>query len=85
MTINGHVENGKIVLDEAVALTEGMKVRVEIVAPAGDSAANQRESVEEDDGPTLYERMKPLIGIIKDGPPDFARNHDHYIHGTPKK
>jgi len=30
MTINGHAENGQIILDEPVPLTEGMKERVEL-------------------------------------------------------
>ena len=85
MTITGHVENGKIVLDEAATLTEGMKVRIQLIAGATETKGSQVESDEEDSGPTLYERMKPLIGMIKDAPSDFARNHDHYIHGLPKK
>jgi hypothetical protein len=79
MTINGHVENGRIILDEAVPLAEGMKVRVELLASASE------EPVEDVQGPTLYEQLKPIIGIVKDLPSDFARNHDHYIHGLPKK
>lgn len=35
--------------------------------------------------PTLYERIKPAIGIISGLPSDFASQHDHYIHGTPKR
>jgi len=79
MTINGHVENGQIILDEPVPLSEGMKVRVELLAPDAEQPA------EEEQIPSLYERMKSVVGIIKDLPPDFARNHDHYIHGQPKK
>jgi hypothetical protein len=26
-----------------------------------------------------------FAGIVKDLPPDFAGEHDHYIHGTPKR
>ncbi len=79
MTISGHVENGQIVLDEAVPLTEGMKVRVELITN-GSEPKTEQEQV-----PTLYERYQSVIGIIKDLPPDFARNHDYYIHGQPKK
>ena len=35
-------------------------------------------------GQPLGEAILKLAGSIK-GPKDFARNHDHYIHGTPKK
>jgi hypothetical protein len=79
MTVNGHVENGRIVLDESVPLAEGTKVRVELLPSAAEQPAADEQ------GPTLYEQLKPIIGIVKDLPPDFARNHDHYIHGLPKK
>ena len=32
---------------------------------------------------TLAERLKDLIGTVHGGPPDWAENHDYYIHGTP--
>ena len=35
--------------------------------------------------PTLYERYKDIIGIAEGLPEDFAMNHDHYIHGTPRR
>ena len=34
---------------------------------------------------TLAERLKDFIGVIDDMPADWAEQHDHYIHGTPKK
>jgi hypothetical protein len=34
---------------------------------------------------TLAERLKDVIGTVHGGPPDWAENHDYYIHGTPKK
>lgn len=79
MTINGHVENGQIVLDDVVPLADGMKVRVELLVPGAE------QPTEEEQGPTLYERHKSFIGIIDDLPSDFAENHDHYLHGHPKK
>ncbi len=71
MVVHGHVENGKIVLDEKAPLAEGMKVRVEIV--------------EESPRSTLAEQFKDVIGKAEGLPSDFAENHDHYIHGAPKK
>ena len=70
MTYRGHIENGSVVLDEAVVLPEGTKVRVE---PLSES------------GKTLAERFNDLIGCVSDLPSDMAENHDHYIHGTPKR
>ena len=34
---------------------------------------------------TLAKRHKNVIGSVEGMPPDFAENHDHYIHGTSKK
>jgi hypothetical protein len=81
MTLNGHVENGKIVLDQSVPLVDGTKVRVELALPQ----EPDRQDEAERSARTLYERWKPLFGMLKDGPTDFARNHNHYIHGTPKE
>ena len=33
---------------------------------------------------SLADRLKDVIGSVSGLPPDFAHNHDHYIHGTPK-
>lgn len=70
MTHRGHIENGSVVLDEAVVLPDGTKVRVESFAESGK---------------TLAERFGDVIGCISDLPSDMAENHDHYIHGTPKR
>ncbi|MGA3327042.1 MAG: hypothetical protein ABSF45_21465 [Terriglobia bacterium] len=35
--------------------------------------------------PTLAERLKDVIGTVHGMPPDWAENHDHYLHGAPKK
>ena len=59
-------------LDGSVRLPEGAKVRVETVAPE-----RQKPS---DNGTDLLD----LAGMI-DGPADWSRNHDHYIHGAAKK
>ena len=32
MTVEGHIENGKIVLNQEISLPEGMNVRVEFVS-----------------------------------------------------
>ena len=34
---------------------------------------------------TLAERLRVVMGTVRGRPPDWAENHDHYIHGTPKK
>jgi hypothetical protein len=34
---------------------------------------------------TLAATLAPLAGTITDLPPDFAAQHDHYIHGARKR
>jgi hypothetical protein len=34
---------------------------------------------------TLGERLKKFKGVAQDLPADLAENHDHYLHGTPKR
>ena len=78
MTYQGHVENGTVVLDESPTLPEGAKVEVAVL---------DTEALCEDDEslPTLYEVLKPFIGTAKGLPADLALNHDHYLHGQPKR
>ena len=79
MTYQGHFQNGVIVLDEPVNLPDGAKVRVELIT---DGAAGRKTGVGEE---TQFEHYESIIGAIDDLPEDFAGEHDHYIHGTPKK
>ena len=72
MSVIGIVENGKVVLPPGAQLPSGTRVRVEPL-PSGEP------------GPSHAEVLKDYIGIFDDLPRDLARNHDHYIHGTPKK
>jgi hypothetical protein len=76
-------KKGQIVLNQEISLPEGMKVRVEFV-----SIEPPQESTKEassDDLPSLYERMKPFSGAVKGLPADYAINHDHYLHGQPRR
>lgn len=72
MTVHGHVENGVVVIDGPAQLPEGAAVRVEIVVPT----VGEDETV-----PTLYERLKPIIGAAEGLPADAATNVDHYLYG----
>jgi hypothetical protein len=60
-----------VVLDPKVELPEGIEVRVEPLPPPS--------------GKTLAERLGDLIGSVPDLPPDMAEQHDHYLHGAPKR
>jgi hypothetical protein len=70
MQLEGTVRNGVVVMDHDVNLPEGTRVRVEI------SDTEQK--------PTLLGLLK-YAGSLPDMPEDFAEQHDHYIHGTPKR
>jgi len=72
MTYKGRVRNGLIVLDPPAELPEGTEVRVEPVE-------------DDDDYRGLREGLLSLSGIVEGLPSDMARNHDHYLPGTPKK
>ena len=72
MSFEGTVQNGVVVFDNQQQLPDG--TRVEIIV--------QEASIKQ---PTLRERLAKLAGTVDDLPADMARNHDHYIHGAPKK
>ncbi|MEK7711102.1 MAG: hypothetical protein AAB341_04320 [Planctomycetota bacterium] len=78
MVYRGHIRDGRIELDEQVRLPEGAPVEVSITP--------QPPAATEDElGPTLYERLKPVIGIAKGLPPDASINVDHYLYGHPRR
>jgi hypothetical protein len=79
MVYRGHVVNGLVKLDESVQLPEGAEVNVELVGSTGESPAEQEEV------PTLYERLRSLAGAAKGLPPDMSVNVDHYLYGSPKR
>jgi hypothetical protein len=83
MTFEGHIENGQIVLDQEAPLLDGMKVRVEILK--NDATEQNGTKSTANELPSLYERMKSVAGKAKGLPEDYAINHDHYLHGQPKR
>ena len=70
MVLEGTVKNGVIVLDPPGQLPEGARVQVVVQAEAKK--------------PTLAGLLK-YAGLLQDMPAVFAPQHDHYIHGTPKR
>jgi hypothetical protein len=80
VTYRGKVQNGVVVLDGRRAPPEGSPVSVRLLkSPA------RRPSRSGKGGRTLYERLKPFIGIADDLPSDISINHDHYLYGAPKQ
>lgn len=71
-----HSNGEALVPDEPVALPRGTKYRVTV------------ELIEDDagEGLPLHELALKISAEIKGKyPRDLARNHDHYLHGTPKR
>jgi hypothetical protein len=78
MTLEGHIENGHVVFNTPVVLPEGTKVTVSVQAESAPAAAAEEL-------PTLFDRLKSVAGKAKGLPADLAINHDHYLHGQPKR
>jgi len=77
MNYKGTVKDGKIELENGIRLPDGTPVSVEVEETIQSSESEPKR--------TLYELFEGIIGKIDDLPEDFAENHDHYLHGTPKK
>jgi hypothetical protein len=74
MTVTGQFKNGSIELEAgAPTFPDGTKVQIELPDETSIS------------GGSLADVFEGLIGCIDNLPPDFAENHDHYIHGTAKR
>jgi hypothetical protein len=69
----GQVQNGVIVPDEGSPhLPEGMRVRFE--------PAEMERDIE-----ALRDLLLSVAGKAQGLPPDLAAQHDHYLHGQPKR
>lgn len=73
MEIEGTVHNGVVILETESSLPDGTRVTV--------------TPLEEDrkDTASAGKRLLWLAGAIQEMPADFAEEHDHYIHGTPRR
>ncbi len=75
MNYRGTVRNGVVEFEEGPVPADGTSVVVEPVEAERPTGGEK----------SLPEALLELAGIIDDLPADFARNHDHYIHGQPKR
>ena len=71
MELEGVVQNGVIVPDDASGLAEGARVRI---SPAPVEKPR-----------TFGERFVQFKGAVAGLPTDLAEQHDHYRLGTPKR
>lgn len=76
MRCSGTVKNGVIVPDRSGALPEGARVQVKILRKS--RRAKRRVAAP---GVALLRFAGQATGL----PPDLAENHDHYLHGLPKR
>ena len=73
MTYHGHIKDGVVILNDAPFFPDGTEVQVQIMKPAHATTSS------------LGQRLMKYAGKAEGLPTDLARNHDHYIHGTPQK
>lgn len=81
MLYEGTVKGGVVVL-AGDPLPDGTRVRVE---PLPADAATPIDATAPASEPTLGQRLMKFAGRARGLPPDAARNHDHYLYGTPKR
>lgn len=79
MTYRGRIENGVVVFDGTPSLPEGAAVTVCVHDFVSD------ELIEDNEGPPLYERLAPVVGVAEGLPADASRNVDHYLYGAPRQ
>ncbi|MBM4046135.1 MAG: hypothetical protein FJ279_13575 [Planctomycetes bacterium] len=72
-------KKGAAVLDEPPQVREDVDVSARPRRKRPGTTSGKRRL------PTLYEQLRPVIGIAKGLPSDLAQNHDHYLHGRPKR
>ena len=84
MTYRGHVKKGVVVLDSPADLPDGAEVEVRLVGEPKTPAAPHRS--ESGALPPWAKKARELLPRMpRDLPEDFAEQHDHYIHGAPKR
>lgn len=72
MSYTGTVERGMVKLPPEAGWADGTKVRVEPLESPEDRRA-------------LVEQLRAIARSMPDLPADWAAQHDHYLHGTPKR
>ena len=82
MTYRGKFQGGVIVLESGLSLPDGTEVDVTLCIPANEAAAPSQR-------PAIWDHLLELAREVEaepcDLPEDLARNHDHYLYGTPKR
>lgn len=74
-TLTATYDGRALVPAEPLNLPKGTTVRLRM--ETADSGAEL--------GGTLSDKLMTFSGIMEGFPADFAKNHDHYLHGTPRR
>jgi hypothetical protein len=77
MELTGVINNGTVVFDQPCGIPDGTKVTVQIEKAIDATAASAPS--------TLGKRLLKHAGTVTGLPEDLAEQHDHYLHGTPKR
>ncbi len=93
LTFQGIVQNGVIVIGGGTVLPEGTRVSVELVQPtpidAHGEASETGKACEPLEEETIWQKLNRVAEKHANRPTnlpsDLAENHDHYLHGTPKR
>jgi hypothetical protein len=81
MQLEGVIVNGRVEFDAPAELPEGTRVRVE---PVPAEVSPEPPPPAKPLSP-LNQFLLSIAGKATGLPPDMAEQHDHYIHGAPKR
>jgi predicted DNA-binding antitoxin AbrB/MazE fold protein len=65
-----------------LSMPEGTRVQLRVEEENGTAQSTEHGDSE---GPSLFERLKDVVGSIDDLPADSSENLDHYLYGQPKR
>lgn len=82
MSIIGRVMNGVVVLPPGAPFPEGTEVKIESLR-LGDGIATGELTAEA--AANEADQLAGMSAQTSGLPPDLALNHDHYLHGLPKR
>lgn len=72
MSFTGTIEKGVVKLPPNLGWSDGTQVRIEKI----ETPQDRNE---------LTRKLREIAAQMPDLPEDWAEQHDHYIHGTPKR
>lgn len=77
MEFTGVISNGTVLIDQPCSVPDGTRVIVRVEdAGEGNKATAPL---------TVGKRLLKHAGTVAGLPVDMAEQHDHYLHGTPKR